>query len=84
MNNNRFQPNRNMRFGRGPRHLFREKPKNTKGAIKRLIRYLGGFKTLIISYHSPLCLHLAPWQRGAYAPFRFCAEPLQLSIAAVR
>ena len=49
MNNNRFQPNRNMRFGRGPRHLFREKPKDTKGALKRLIKYLGGFKSLIIS-----------------------------------
>ena len=35
--------------GRGPRHLFREKPKDTKGALKRLVKYLGGFKTLIIS-----------------------------------
>ena len=49
MNNNRFQPNRNMRFGRGPRHLFREKPKDTKGALKRLIKYLGGFKSFFIT-----------------------------------
>ena len=48
MNNNRFQPGRGMQ-GRGPRHLFREKPKDTKGALKRLVKYLGGFKTLIIS-----------------------------------
>ena len=48
MNNNRFQPGRGMQ-GRGPRHLFREKPKDTKGALKRLVKYLGGFKALIIS-----------------------------------
>ncbi len=49
MQNNHQPPKNNIRFGgRGPRHLFAEKPKDMKTSLKRLIKYLGGFKTLII------------------------------------
>ena len=47
-NNNRNQPPMNMRMGRGPRWLFNEKPKDKKGALKRLLKYLADSKALLI------------------------------------
>ena len=39
-----------MRFnGRGPRHMFTEKPKNMKGSLIRLIKYLASFKNILFA-----------------------------------
>ena len=34
--------------GRMPRNMFSEKPKDSKSALKRLIKYLGSSKNLLI------------------------------------
>ena len=47
MNNGQRPP---VRFnGRMPRNMFTEKPKNSKNALKRLIKYLGSSKNLLIT-----------------------------------
>ena len=46
MQNNQRPP---MRMGRGPRTMFVEKPKNMKGTLKRLLKYLGSSKNLLIA-----------------------------------
>lgn len=47
MNNSQRPP---VRFnGRMPRNMFTEKPKDSKSALKRLIKYLGSSKNLLIT-----------------------------------
>lgn len=48
-NSNNNRPPVNFRMGRGPRAMFTEKPKDKKGALKRLLKYLADSKALLIA-----------------------------------